>query len=494
MTSWPLLALVVGCAMAALSSGRWQVSIAAWLAPALLLVFSRSQDLPVALAGVFVALSLAAAVSNRGVMPLSGVAYVAAIASQTAFGVLPFALDRLLGPELPGFSATLLFPAAWTAVEFAGARMSPFGTWGSVAYTQYGDLPLMQLASVSGIWGITFIVTWFGSTVSWAILTGLTSSAVLVGLAAYTAVLCLLLLGGSLRLVRAAGAGAGNRVAAIEPTGQQVDPGELMAILASAETTVGDRGDARRTLGNLHDLLLATSKREILAGAAIVVWPEAGAPVFAEDEAALLQRAGALARDHGIHLLMGLVTIHAGQPLRLENKAVLIEPSGEIALAYRKARPVPGWEAQVSLVSDGRIPVRATPSGRLAPAICFDLDFPALVRGAGRGRADLLLAPASDWPEIGELHHAMASFRAVENGFSLVRAARWGISAVVDPFGRILARTDHRAAGADAAVAFVPVAGVRTTYARVGDAFAWLCVAATGGAVGWGALMAVGII
>lgn len=191
---------------------------------------------------------------------------------------------------------------------------------------------------------------------------------------------------------------------------------------------------------------------------------------------------------------MGMATLHAGPPLRLENKSVLIDPSGEPAFSYRKARPVPGWEAEVSLRGDGRIPVLASRLGRIASAICFDLDFPALVRQAGRDQADLLLSPASDWPEIGTIHHAMAAFRAVENGVSLVRAARWGVSAIVDPLGRILAITDHRSAGADAAVAFAPTDGLRTIYARVGDTFAWLCVAATGGVVGWQTLAAVGVV
>jgi len=76
----------------------------------------------------------------------------------------------------------------------------------------------------------------------------------------------------------------------------------------------------------------------------------------------------------------------------------------------------------------------------------------------------------------------------------VVREARWGVSAIVDPLGRILAITDHRSPGADAAVAFVEVMGMRTVYARVGDTFAWLCVALTGGAVSWGALVAAGIV
>ena len=494
MTEWSVYALVVGCGLVLLSSGRGQVGLAAWLAPAFLLSWSRSEEVLVGLGGVLAVLFVASLISSRHVMPIRGAAYVVTTAVQSLIGVVPFALDRLLVSELSGFAGTLLFPAAWVTLEFISARSSPFGTWGSVAYTQHDNLPLMQLASVTGIWGITFIVTWFGSTLSWVAQSDLESSAVHLGLAVYALVLVAVMLAGAARIATTAASHAVVRVAAIEPTGQLLQPAQLMAILASDRATKADRDEDRRTLTRLHDALLTASEREIRAGAAIVVWPEASAPVFADEEAHLLDRARTLARHHGANLLLGIVTVQTGPPLRLENKAILIDPSGDIAFAYRKARPVPGWEAQVSVAGDGRIPVRASASGRLAAAICYDLDFPEFIRQVGRAKADLLLVPASDWPEIGHLHHAMASFRAVENGVSLVRAARWGVSAVVDPVGRVLAITDHRSPGADAVIAYAPVMGRRTIYARIGDAFGWLSSAATGASAGWGLLSAVGIV
>jgi apolipoprotein N-acyltransferase len=74
-------------------------------------------------------------------------------------------------------------------------------------------------------------------------------------------------------------------------------------------------------------------------------------------------------------------------------------------------------------------------------------------------------------------------FRAVENGVTLVRATRWGWSAVVDACGHELACLDHFAASERILVAEVPVAARRTLYARIGDAWAWLCVAGLAGIV-----------
>ena len=76
--------------------------------------------------------------------------------------------DRLLVPHLSGFLSTLIFPAAWIALEFSAARLNPYGTWGALGYTQHGNLPLMQFASVTGILCVVVLVTWCAAVVNWA--------------------------------------------------------------------------------------------------------------------------------------------------------------------------------------------------------------------------------------------------------------------------------------------------------------------------------------
>jgi apolipoprotein N-acyltransferase len=127
---------------------------------------------------------------------------------------------------------------------------------------------------------------------------------------------------------------------------------------------------------------------------------------------------------------------------------------------------------------DGRIPSVATPVGRLATAICFDRDFPELIRQAGEQRADLLIIPANDWKEVRYTHVQMAAFRAIENGVSIVRAAASGISSAIDPWGRVLAVSDYFAPGDRTMTAQVPIGAVWTLYPRIGDLFAWCCLGA----------------
>ena len=127
------------------------------------------------------------------------------------------------------------------------------------------------------------------------------------------------------------------------------------------------------------------------------------------------------------------------------------------------------------------IPVVATDAGRMAPPICFEADFPDFIRQAGQHDADLLILPVNDWKSIKNIHFQMHVFRAIENGAPLVRAAASGLSAAIDPWGRVLSIADFHADGDRTMTAQVPVGRIPTVYARIGDWFSWLCVASLAG-------------
>lgn len=113
------------------------------------------------------------------------------------------------------------------------------------------------------------------------------------------------------------------------------------------------------------------------------------------------------------------------------------------------------------------------------------MDFPDHIVQVGRAGVDVLFAPAADWREVGPTHSHMAEFRAIENGVSLVRPARWGVHSAVDPYGHTLARMDEFTPEQLAMVAQVPVDRVDTIYTGVGDLFALLCVVGLLGAIAW---------
>jgi apolipoprotein N-acyltransferase len=226
-----------------------------------------------------------------------------------------------------------------------------------------------------------------------------------------------------------------------------------------------------------NDDLLARAEREMQAGARIVVWGEGNARMILPDEPAYVARAQALAAKYDSYLAMGLLVGHIGKPISFENKLVLIQPDGRIAWEVAKARPVPGGEAARQIRGDGRLRSLASPYGRLSSVICYDGDFPNLLAQAGASRTDILLDPSNDWPAIDPWHTQMASFRAIEQGFNLVRPTSRGLSASFDYQGRVLAATDYFHTTDYAMVAQIPTRGRTTLFRMFGDWFAYACMA-----------------
>jgi apolipoprotein N-acyltransferase len=149
---------------------------------------------------------------------------------------------------------------------------------------------------------------------------------------------------------------------------------------------------------------------------------------------------------------------------------VAVGPRGDILATYFKTKLPPG---ETSVPGDGRIGLVDTPYGRIALAICYDLDSPDFVRQAGLAGADLLIAPSSDGRAIETRHADSARLRAVENGVTLVRPTLRGLTVIADPYGRPLLEQDWFA-GQTTLQAQVPVASVWTVYPRIGDLLAYL--------------------
>ena len=115
----------------------------------------------------------------------------------------------------------------------------------------------------------------------------------------------------------------------------------------------------------------------------------------------------------------------------------------------------------------------------IAVAICKDLDFPRTIRGDAEAGIRLMIVPANDFYLDDWLHARQAMMRGVENGFAVLRSAVHGLATVTDDRGRILARARVDRPGFVVAEADVPPGAGPTLYTRLGDWFAWLCVALT---------------
>jgi apolipoprotein N-acyltransferase len=247
--------------------------------------------------------------------------------------------------------------------------------------------------------------------------------------------------------------------------------------LLANKATTEDFTEIRKWSAAVNDDLLLRADGEAQDGAKIVFWAEGNALVLKQDEAALAAQGSRLAQKDHIYLGMALAILNPGQNKPLENKLVVLGPDGKIAMDYYKAHPVPGDEAGISVIKDGRLQVLETPFGRISAVICFDADFPQLLAQTSALKSDIVLDPSNDWRAIDPWHTQMASFRAVEEGVNLDRQTSHGLSAAFDYQGRTLAAMDYYHSKDHAMVAYLPTRGVWTVYSRFGDWFAWLNIA-----------------
>ena len=231
---------------------------------------------------------------------------------------------------------------------------------------------------------------------------------------------------------------------------------------------LGSEGQAFELLREYADEI----RRVTPAGTQTVVLPEKIGRVSesALPEVDSLFASAAIARHAAI--VVGLVR---KTPSGAFNSSRLYSADGKLEANYDKHHLIPGVEPEQPGYK--RI-ILDQSSGRWGLQICKDMDFPPLSRDYAADGANLMLVPAWDFNVDGWLHSRMAVMRAVENGFALARSARSGLLTLSDNRGRVLAQT------ATAPRRFVSISGIlnvardETFYARTGDWFAWLCVAA----------------
>lgn len=469
--------LALGAALLLFAMGRNTFAPAAWLAPVFLLRYTRQVRKKSALAFAWLVMFGAFLFQFRGMVRMPLPVILATAAGTALCGVFPFVFDRWATRGFTNFASSLIFPCALTAVDFS-TNLSPYGSFGVLGYSQYGNLPLMQLVAVTGIYGISFLVAWLGSSVNWAWEHGFRWDRIRLGAGVFTATLAAVYLGGSARLLGSKPSGGTQRVAAIaaysrlEFLNRSVED----RFWSGQALTAEELAPTRALLATQADRLFASSERAAQAGARLVFWSECSASVLKSDESSLLARAAETARRNQIYLGLAYMCFNPRISRLHQNKLVLIGPDGSKLFEYWKSRFVPG-PAEESTETNGN-PMRYadTPLGRIGGFICFDLAFPSLVRQAGRAHTDLMISPSNDWAAIDPWFTEMTAFRAVENGCTLVRDVSHGRSLAVDYLGRTLGATDYFQDSRHTLLVDVPTQGVRTFYARCGDFFAWMCV------------------
>lgn len=369
-----------------------------------------------------------------------------------------------------GVGGVLLAPAAWVCLEYVRATYLIGGfPWIPLGNTMVTLLPIAQLASVFGVYGLSLFVAFVNA--------GFVCSAISAGRTRVVAA------GSTLALIALVSLWGSQRMAVNEfvTNGTPVKVG-----LIQGNILQNDKWNPARA-GMILDRYLQLTEQAVTGGAEFVIWPESSTPFIFEDDPAAAAVRTLVART-GKPLLLGSDEIEKeGASHTSYNSAYMLDSVGATAAVYRKIHLVPFGEyvpfqralffvaplvEAVSSFKPGNLVTMLPVNGHMiSTAICYEVTFPGLMREAVHQGSELLTTITNDaW--YGESsaafqHFEMASMRAIEEGRYMVRAANTGVTGVVDPYGRVLIRTAlFETAAVVGEARFVHQT---TLYARIGD-------------------------
>jgi apolipoprotein N-acyltransferase len=422
-------------------------------------------------------------VVQYGGLPLpAGIAIMVALCLAVALfpSIFGWGVARLVATFGP--LGLLGAPLLWVATELLRAHTFFEFPWCLLGYSQHQMLPVVQIASITAVYGVSFLLAASSALLAYAVVEvrRFGRRAAFAGLVVLMAV--------------AWGWGAWAMTRPVRESGR-LEVGLVQGGIRQEDKWVPE--NAWDNVGrHLHLTEEAASR-----GARLVVWPESAVPFLFDqnpDLAAVLREA---VGRRGIYLFFGNDDLEAAPSgERIYVGAKLLAPDGRLVYRYRKIHLVPFGEyvplkplfsfggrfaaklvQEVSDFSPGTKAATGEVDGhRIGGTICYEAIFPALVRRFAAEGAELLVNVTNDaWygtTSAPYQHLAMAVFRAVENRRYLVRAANTGITAVVDPWGRVLGRT--RLFERTTLVREVPLVSETSFYTRHGDVFAHAAAAA----------------
>jgi apolipoprotein N-acyltransferase len=472
-----------------LSFPQWNLFVLAWVSIVPLLYAVRGRD---AAQGCILG-------AVTGLVFNLGLVYWVTV-SMTTYGKMPAALSLLvlllfaaylsLFIAVPvwcscyverrlGIALTATLPFFWTAGEYVKSWFLTGFPWESLGYSQFLALPVVQIADITGVYGISFLLVLVnGVAAAFLEAVALKKSLPYRSLTTAALLLAAALLYGTARLERFDRAGAPQGLA--------------MALVQGniSQDVKWNPSFLDETMNIYGGLTLAAAPQK----PALVIWPEAATPFFFQSERTYQEKVAAVMRKVGAYLLLGSPAWeNAGNRTSYFNSAFLVAPDGTIAGRYDKMHLVPYGEyvplkplfpfIEKMVVGIGDFSSGSEvrnlhfPGGTFGTLICYEIIFPDLVRRFAKNGAEFLVNITNDaWfgsTAAPYQHLSMAALRAIENRRWVARAANTGISAFISAGGRITQQSKL----------FTPASltgtilkeNELTFYTQRGDVFALLC-------------------
>jgi apolipoprotein N-acyltransferase len=378
-----------------------------------------------------------------------------------------------------GGALLLSAPLLWTILEFARSHLLTGFAWENLAYSQYLSENIIQIADITGIYGISFAIVMVNAALYdlWSLRSRrrylLTEVAIV-------------------SVIIAAIYGYGHfRAAGIRESVQKKASVEVALIQGNIDQNL--KWNERYQLQTLN-IYRSLSLGSIPTEGGLIVWPETAAPFYFEGANPLRAKVVDIAQASARRLLFGSPSYdEGGGKISYMNSAYLLRPDGTVAGRYDKVHLVPYGEyvplrkffpfiSKIVvgigdfLPGTGFNPIESD-GHRIGVLICYEAIFPESAREYKQKSADLLVNITNDaWfgkSSAPFQHLSMTVFRAVETRLYLVRAANTGISAIIDPTGKIISRTNlFERTVLKGEVKYIDE---KTFYAAYGDAFVYLC-------------------
>jgi apolipoprotein N-acyltransferase len=416
---------------------------------------------------------------------LPGPVSIFVLAILCGYLALYFSAFALLGRWVEGriaFAGILLAPCLWVSLEYLrGFLLSGF-PWGFLGYSQFLTLSLIQIAEITGVYGISFLVVLVNALIFrfFASLTDGRRKFVWTEIGVVCLILLLTLFYGQWRL------GEVKRIF------EKARPLSLALIQGNIRQDLKWEPKFQEDTVKIYQDLTREAKAH---HPDLIIWPETSTPFFFQNPSLLQERVLETAREAQSPILLGAPAFERhGSRIDYFNSAFLISPEKKILGRYDKIHLVPFGEyapfsgvldftreiiGAIGDFSSGEV-VRnlSLSSGQFGVLICYEAIFPDLTRQFVKQGAQFLVNITNDaWfgrTAAPYQHFAMVTLRAVENRVYIGRSANTGISGVIDPGGRILSSSGlfTREARSDK----IYVGGPCTFYTEWGDLFTFACL------------------